>query len=346
MRRLLSPLRDVPRLLALVVAINAGVPLESRAQVNGGCRDILANGTYSYQQYLNNSSFMQIVYTHFLQSDFASSHEATIAGMKVPVGDIILGADYSKEKYAERKQQLESTNFSKIDQRNETSALVSSGDPTIVGAWSKCMDNSSGVFVTLEELQPTLARALIEYRFPPGGKPMSLDADIVLGPGVVVRSGQGCLTTAQMYNHKEQCAVTMDLDTPLRTLFVDAKIGISTAYAFLPKRVELQTFVNDVVFTAKDTLVGAGNGEYRDVTNVVNLPANLKQDGWRFDTSQKLFNFVILAAGDGNKSCYQPTANGSTPTQLQYFFTVGPNSRCRLDPVAQMMQVRFVPKQP
>jgi hypothetical protein len=76
----------------------------STAYAQDQCSDVLRNGTFQTANYRDNSYFQQIIYSRFVRSTYESSKTDRAGGFNIPVGEIVLGANYSRGDYDQKKR--------------------------------------------------------------------------------------------------------------------------------------------------------------------------------------------------------------------------------------------------
>jgi hypothetical protein len=255
------------------------------ASAQDQCRDILQNGTFQWSEYKENNYFQQIIYSRFLSSTYEQSKKDKALGFGVPVGEIVLGGDYSEAQFEQKKAQLRKENFQQITRTQEVYAAVSSGDERIVGAWRDCMNSRGGLSLRFEPVSPTEVFATLEW-FPAGGVTQTnLEEDISLTNGATFAQGATCFKKDRPIVASRPCQATITLPSALTTLAMTVNAVNGSARAFLPPRIRLKRDTQPYPFTDADKMHTSIKRNYAEPKKRIELSAEQIAEGWRFDPS-------------------------------------------------------------
>lgn len=182
----------------------------SPAFAQDACNDVLKEGPYSYQTYRDDSSFNQIIWSRFLKSSYESSKIDRSAGFGVPVGEIVLGGNYSEADYNAKKAQIEAVYFNQVTATREIDVALMSGDEEVLKAWTSCMqDRGGGMTVRFEPLSPTDVFMIVEYFNQGNRNSDKLARDVTLPQGVVAAAGGHCLRRNKRIVNGKSCTATL-----------------------------------------------------------------------------------------------------------------------------------------
>lgn len=281
-----------PRLLLITIALSFAAAARSSADQ---CSDILANGTFGSSKIKDNSYLQQIIWSRFLNSTFQSSKTDKAGGANIPIGEVVLGANYSEEQYNAKKQQIEQSYFNQITASRELDVAVTSGDPEIIKAWSQCMDSRGGLSVRFKPVSgsDTDVFLVIEYHRQGTKYFDTLAKDVQLPKGVVVNSGDDCLKAGKQIDLGNPCPVSLTFPDAKTTAAIVVRGEASSAEAWLPARIKRVREVRPFAFDDKHRLAHYFKKEAKQVSETVQLTAAEIADGWMFDASTAQTNLQI-----------------------------------------------------
>lgn len=143
-----------------------------------------------------------------MKSTYQSSRTDRGGGFGVPIGEIVLGSNYTEAQYNAKKSEIQSEYFNQVNASREIDIALMSGDDAILEAWTDCMRaKGGGITARFDPVSPTEVFMHVEY-FNQG--PVNQDRlreDVVLPAGVTVVAGRDCLkkknamTTACRVSH-------------------------------------------------------------------------------------------------------------------------------------------------
>jgi len=308
--------------------------VSSPAQAQDQCRDVLRDGVYKYETYKNDSYFNQIVYSRFLRSDYRSAREDRSGGFNVPVGEILIGGNFSESEYNERQSQIDRTYFSQINASREIDVALMSGDDAVLGAWTSCMtQNGGGLAVRFDPVSPTKVFMIIEY-FNQGTRNSDrLRNNVVLPPNVRITAGRGCLRTGggSVYVNGKQCIAQLELPSALTTMPVVVNARNSVATAWLPARIQLTRQTNPYPFTSAHRLYKwAHKTDHFPLKGEVALSAEEIAAGWMFIPDTASVTIHEISYNNRRNNCHSPVKTPSY-TRFQYGYTIYAGNRRRKD---------------
>ncbi|MDO9431125.1 MAG: hypothetical protein Q7T84_07470 [Phenylobacterium sp.] len=223
------------------IALSAGGV--ATAQVND-CNAVLRGGTFSYSMMRNNSYYQQIVYTRFLQSTYESSKTDQSLGAGIPLGEMVMGTlSYDQSAYEAKKASIDSTNFQRITQINETQTVLVSGDSAVLNAWTNCIKNGAGGLAVRFELRNAQLATLIIDWFPQGNKYKTKLSSNITIPGVDLRasSDPSCFKKGKKIVQAVGCRSNITLPDAWTPAAVTIAATDGAADAYLPPRIRLIT---------------------------------------------------------------------------------------------------------
>lgn len=283
----------------------------SEAAAQDRCTDVLMNGTMQNSRFQQSDYFKQIIWSRFLKSTYQSSKTDRSGGLTVPIGEIVLGADYSEEQYNAKKLQIQSEYFNDITSTREIDIALASGDPTIIGAWSHCMTRSGGgMSVRFEPLSDTTAFMITEYRSQGRNHKNRLVGNVEFPAGVRVSDPARCLRRGATIEAGLECRVTLTMSSATQRFAVTVAGGESVAQAWLPARLKLVPEVKPYLFLEKDHLYVRGHKQVLQPGTSVSLSEDEIKAGWLFDPASAQTNLqtIYLNKADCDSVFNRPTA--------------------------------------
>lgn len=315
------------------------------------CRDILKEGVFQQSTFRENAFFQQIIYSRFLSSTYEQSKTDNAFGFGVPVGEMVLGGNYSEQAYKEKKADIQRVFSNNTTAVREVDVALSTGDERVVSAWSNCMrTKGGGLSLRFEAVSPTEVVATLEW-FPTAGITETvIDEPLVLPEGARITSGPRCVRTGKRLVASKPCYTTIRLPSATTTIVATIGSRNGSARAFLPPRIMLKRDVQRYVFTKADSLVTFAKKQTLYPQHEVALSKKEIDEGWRFDPASWRITL------DNSLSC---GTNGSKDLQsevtlytVSYRFTVwaastGPYRDCvgagRVHPSIMLVRERWVP---
>lgn len=337
------------------------------------CASVLAQGTFQTTKYRENDYFRRIIYSRFLQSTYQSSKTDKDAGFGVPVGEIVIGGDYSEETYNTKKSQIDRTYLNDVTSTREIDFALSTGDSTIVNAWKACMKNAGGgPQIRLEVLSPTEARAVVSF-FSATGTRMRLTNDVDIPAGARVTNNRACLRRGTSVDAGTECIATITLPRATTTWSPAIRTqNNGSAAAYLPARVTLTRESRPYHFVQGCEQFGRGgandgseacraNREWRWVhhgewnnTHVETLPDELISQGWTFDpkTASAPLVEIFRYSPSGMSWCRDARFSADTYHFSYGYYAIGRwkgNDRnavvtCVMNPQINITRERFIPQ--
>lgn len=220
-----------------LIAASATLAYAGPASAQDRCADILRNGTVKLSSYSENSYVRQILVRRFMSSSFESSKTDTSAGGSVPIGEIIMGGKYSRSDYDRKKRSLQNYFKSDMTASREIEVALSSGDETIVGAWTSCMKSrNEPLIVWIEQQGPRRAVVNIEFTGGRGQGETVLNSAVRLPPGVVIESGSEYFMRGARFVAGTRRSVVLTMKDAITPVSVNIDTEAGNAVAYLPPR--------------------------------------------------------------------------------------------------------------
>ncbi len=288
------------------------------------CGDVLANGTFKWAKVKDNSYFQQIVWSRFLRSTYQSSKTDKDAGFGVPIGEIVLGGNYTEEQYKAKKDQIEEEYFNQINSSREIDVAMSSGDEEVLKAWSQCMSNRGGLALSLEVVSPTKAFLTIQY-YPQGTRNSDkLDSNIKMPEGVQVTDGakylrKGALIVA---GNPRTAVLTFPDASTTAEFVVNGKE--SSDKVWLPARLKRMRQTKSYNFGDEHRLYGYWHKQVGKIDTTVKITSKEIEDGWTFDPTTAQTN---LQQRNANKASVGPAFFSVTPYTFYFGYSYNAPNR-------------------
>ncbi|MFS2215756.1 hypothetical protein ACCD08_14740 [Telluria sp. Tellsp104] len=336
------------------------------------CASVLQEGIFQTANYRSNDYFKQIIYSRFLRSSYQSSKTDKGLGFGVPVGEIIMGGNYSEAEYNQKKAQLQSEYLNTITQTREIDVALSSGDTEVLKSWTTCMKNGSGgPTLTLAVLSPTEVQITVGFLSAPGSS-MQLSESVAVPEGAEIVSGKNCLKNRTVIQAGASCIASVKLPSATTTWSpaVQTKKNGSAA-AYLPARIELISEVrpyqlpNDCANLSENYTQELAqlcpHRLYHRIAQMeikpaftVTIPEALLIEGWYFDTASSRADLVVhyRRSPSGMSWCSDPWQR---PTQYAFsygYYAIGRWSGndkssvlvCSMTPQINLARQRWMPK--
>jgi hypothetical protein len=264
------------------------------------CADILRDGTIQLGNYSENSYVRQILIRRFLNSSFETSKTDMSASATVPVGEIIMGGKYSSSDYNRKKRLLQSYFSSDMTETREIDVAISSGDETIVGAWSECMKkHNQPLLVRIEQQGAKRAEVTIEYAGGGGSGSTRLLRDVKLPTGITIESGGEHFRRGARFVARTPRKIVLRMSNAITPVSVNVSTNAGDAVAYLPPRLKFSRLNRPLAIeklrTAKRkdnvdavrtyTLYGVGSNAGNINLTATSFGGGSEAEGWFFDTS-------------------------------------------------------------
>lgn len=202
------------------------------------CKDILVNGTKATEEWRNDVFLSQVLEVRSSQRTETENQKQIETGGSY---GIISGYGNKNDRDRFLSEIKKSMNFQSI-LNDQSSVMLSSGDPTIVNAWMACMTRGGGLSLRFESQSAEQSNLIVEwFNYPtaPGvDKTTKLVADVSIPSDVKVDDPTGCLKKDRVLEPRQSCTVQIsappqkDVSIVLRTLHGEAA-------AYLPQRLRI-----------------------------------------------------------------------------------------------------------
>jgi hypothetical protein len=208
------------------------------------CKDILVNGTLAKDQRSNKLFYQYWLSARYNELSDEEKRKNVAASANIPFGDIVLGGSFNETDYRRYLREVSSSVDLSLVYNNQSSVLLSSGDPEIVGAWQDCMSRGRGLSVTFSPQSPRTVFLEIEwfaYPVAPGvSNQTQLVSNVVINkPGVKVTAGNECLEKDHVYSDRLTCTAQLEFDKGNTDLAVVVNTLHGSQSAYLPPRIKL-----------------------------------------------------------------------------------------------------------
>jgi hypothetical protein len=340
------------KFLAGVLSIIAFVACSAenvKAQ-NDQCRDVLLNGTLQYSRIRDNRYFKQIIYSRFMSSSYEQAKTDTAGGFGVPIGEVVLGGDFTREQFNEKKRDLEKENFQSITSNREIDVALTSGDPIIIAAWTDCMRSKGGLSLLFEPTSPTEVFATLEWYSMAAVTETTLDEDVNLPEGSIFSQGAACFKKGRTLKASGKCQAVITLPNALATLAIAVNTPHSSTRAYLPRRIELRKEVKNYPITSANVLYAEAFRTNKKPKDAIKLSDEQIAGGWFLDVSSANLNLETIRALDGNYRKKRQIVLDSYTFEYELEAEGNRNGRgrnstvvCRLTPSIRLIRERWVP---
>lgn len=199
----------------------AAIGTAQSALAADGCDAVLLNGVMASTNYKSTDYFKISLYKDFLSRTYEEATDDSKVGLSGSYGLIMGKADYSRSEFESKKSEIRNILNLDLVKQNTTELALSSGDATIVGAWSACKKDA-GPNLDITYTRPTAVSAVLEIDWHAGQTILTtttLKNDIVLPEGIVATGAQDCLKKDYVF----QVAAGASCIVPLK--LTDAKSG-------------------------------------------------------------------------------------------------------------------------
>ncbi|MEG3791247.1 hypothetical protein V1318_14045 [Lysobacter sp. CCNWLW3] len=340
------------RLLRAIISIAFLAIMTAPAAAQDLCNDVLKDGPYAYQQYKDDSYFNQIVWSRFLKSTYHSSRTDTAGGFGVPVGEVVLGGNYSEEQYKAKKAQIQSEYFNEITSTREIDIALMSGDESILSAWTACMKNrGGGLSVRFEPVSAVDVFMHIEYFNQGINNETRIAKNVSLGEDVLATDQEGCLKKGYKLINGKSCIVRLKLKSALTRIIVTVESKHSTARAWLPARIQLERLTKPYEFSQADRLYDWARKRTSNHAKYIELTPAQVAYGWTFDSSEARTGLRVVSVRNSRNKCHREWKQ-VTDTTFSYGYTIYAGNRdhgtsghiaCEMTPYILMRLSRWVP---
>lgn len=312
---------------ASLVALGASGAVSAQDQ----CKDVLKDGPYAYDQYRDDSYFNQIIWSRFMKSTYTSAKTDRSGGFGVPVGEIVLGANFTEGQYKAKKEQIKNEYFQQINSSREVDIALMSGDEEVLDAWSSCMQRrGGGLSVRFEAPSARDVTLHIEYFNQGTRNADKLARDIHIESYAEVVSGRECLAKGREYVNGKECIAHLRLPTALSTLQVIVETENSTAKAWLPARIQLSRESRPYVFNKSDKLYDWAHKRTTEHRRDIALTEEEMKAGWSFEPASARTGLRRISVNNSRNRC-GPEWSDVTPTTFSYGYRIYAGNRRRHD---------------
>jgi hypothetical protein len=262
------------------------------------CDSVLRDGVFQSTK-INENRYLRTVFAARLATtDKGVAESKRGGGITIPIEGIPIGAEYSEEEYKSWQKSLRASWDIEEIVKHDTEILISSGDSTIVKAWSDCMRSQGGFAVRLVEKDKTNLLLKMTYYAKQG---QTSPAEMISGvfvKGAKVEAGSEFLMKGEKFPHQLERTVNLARinDDPV-VITCNTDVGSAEAYLptvpTLPKpKVAYETIKRDVgIYSA----VGKG-ANHGGALPPIELPRGYSPSKKNGDV---LNNVRITAAGLG-----------------------------------------------
>ncbi|MYZ49632.1 hypothetical protein [Propylenella binzhouense] len=227
--------------VALTLALLAAAEAEASQDL---CKDVLVNGTMAVSSWTNDIFLSQVLQSRELTEAERGRATGIQTGMEVPIEGLPVsghGNANDRRRYYESAQKF--IDFRRL-YKDQSSAMIASGDPTIVGAWRDCMRSSRGLFVHFEPVSAGTTRLHVEWHSYPVVKGVSSSTLITSALLSSDRESklediEGCLQKGFEFRDQQRCTVTIAAP-PEAWLTVTIHSEHEAASAELPPRLRME----------------------------------------------------------------------------------------------------------
>ena len=326
------------------------------------CRDILVDGTLKLSSFKSNQNYQLIEQSRLKTITTENTGQSNSYGAGATVYGVPLSGEYETTKSDNRSRVTDQSNFRYISSNNEVDTLLSTGDPVIVGAWTKCMTERAGGLAMRFETKNGRDAILFISWIPgragtmQGYRDAKLFRDYHFPPEIEVRSGQDCLLARRSI--VGECQVAIRLPDSLSDLEVsfNTNRGVS-ANAYLPPRLVYDANNRIPYRFGKSDLIKRTFKRERNPIKVrwtAQLPKTFLDQGWRFDANSAQFVVEKTYGGPHHTCKYRPEKLVSGDSfQITYEYVArtswedkddrNTSLKCEGRPTANLIRHRWLP---
>lgn len=338
--------------IALAATLFASAFSTSAMAQASQCSDVLKDGIFQTQRFRDEQYFQQIIWSRFMRSDYKTAKEDKAFGFGVPVGEIILGGNFSESEFEAKKASMSKEYFDQVTATREIDVALSSADPDLLRVWGDCMKNQKGGLTI--RFDPVTAREVfvsVEYFLQGTRNSVRLPKAVELPQGVTVKNGD-CFKRNARFKAGKACQATLELDTATRHVLISMNADEASTTGFLPARVVLARQARNVESARLPNLQTTAFRSYHTPSHTVTLTDQEKALGWRFDPKSVTQNLVIDYKVYWSNMCESPYARATTEA-IEYGFTIYTNRNrarnssitCHLDVTAIMRRDAWLPQE-
>jgi hypothetical protein len=226
--------------LFLLLSILSVTIFSQPASADDTCKDVLVDGAMQRLTLRSHSFFLQLLAVEYAKKSSEENDEQLSHDGSMEWAGITFGGKFNKndvKKYLDEvRTKLDLTTLS----NNESSAVLASGDPVVVQAWTSCMLRHGGLGMRFEAQSPTKAVLRIEWYAYPVASGVSTETklknDILIPPDVKVVQGNECLKKSNPLRDKIPCSVNLEFKSGADDLLLTANATLGTVTAYLPPR--------------------------------------------------------------------------------------------------------------
>ncbi|WP_156647748.1 hypothetical protein [Methylobacterium sp. Leaf87] len=342
------------RLLILL----ASLVLMSRAEAEASdqCSDIIKDGTLQTVNIRTNDLLQQVILDRLSRMTYEESQKDKSFDANIAIGPKKLGVGYDEKQFRRYQDDLRRQLDTSLTISQQRDIALASGDPTIINAWSNCMDKKGGLSVRYIINNKNSAFAIVEWRAAPksGVPEVFLTEDVKLDENIAEdRSDLECLKKGRVLITGTACTAHLYVKSARTPIMLIVKAAskngsVEDASAYLPPRLRYQVtrkpYFTKMANSNEDFYFeGAkkdGDGDF-PLSRTVDPTEN---GGWRFDPQSIEQSFsTINNVNRGDCIASPPKANSFT----SYFsFRVRSNSSgtqvCRMYPRIDLIKEEWV----
>lgn len=346
------------------------------------CMEVLRNGTLQNFDLSQTAYFQQVLATRFSSMTYEESKKERAAGLDIPIGEKVMGsANYSDSQFRKKQSQIRNQLDLSTTSSSALDVAVTRGDPTIIAAWSKCIDQSDvgGLELRFLVRSPTEATATLNWK---AGKSTVYETklleDVLLPDRVRVRANASCLKAGRVLRHNRPCTAILKLPSATETIFTMATSTEGESnQAYLPARMRVREETRSYDFGADCQNKIQNPGHYRENSPeitayqarcpnrlytwahrtlktpsiTVTLSPEEIADGWTFQEGTA--NVALQVFLNHNRgSCRDLDARIVTPHTFTYGFTIDHGARdngarvCAVEPSVTLIRHIWEPDEP
>jgi hypothetical protein len=339
------------------------------ARAEDQCKEVLAGGAFRTLAASRSEAFDEYLYMQALQKNYEESKKDTVAGMNIPIGSAILGANYSGNDWSNKQVEIRNTLAHNIHYSDLEQTLLSEGDSNILNAWRECIARGAGgVSVRFETGADPQGREVVfvlEYIKPASG--VSAEFAVlkrsIEHSGAKVETGEWCLEASAHNPYKLLAGVPcrtkflMASATSTITLLIESNVG--SAEVSLPPRLKhVKTEPVDYPIDYTDPRVNAHfesklNRLWRPQGTVA-LSADQVAHGCAFVSSTATVGDPRPELGsnvpvEDNEYCRNAKIDHVSESDMQYSYDYSNLSKsyllaCHIEPHIKFIQDAWVPK--
>lgn len=242
-------------------------------------------------KYTHNSYLQQILWSKFLSTSYETSKTDRSGGLTVPIGEMLLGANYSEADYNDRKAQIERQNFHSLTATDSTDLAIMSGDREVLDHWLACMNGRNGISASFVDKTSKRVVLRIQYHSTDTTSFDRLSYNVSITPALPashISDPFGCLERGRVIKQNQPCDVELTMNSAFDVITVRAQADRSSDEASLPRRIQLNRVPQFYSFASSDIPVSNGHNQHGTQPTFgreIHLTPAQMADGWSFDPS-------------------------------------------------------------